>query len=89
MSCSSCQTCKAAEETNGLWPHYDSPKCKYCAARLIKTIGTLKAPTTEEKAARRRVVLQDAIAWGHSELEIRALYKAGPWVQPVQAKGRK
>ena len=83
-----CITCLKATESP-LWAQYDSPKCQWCAARLIKAIGTLKTPTSAEIAARRRVVLTDAIAWGHSELVIRRLYKDGPWLEPVEVVAKK
>ena len=67
-----CQTCQAATETNGLCPMYDSPKCIFCTARLIQRIGKLPIAISEA-TARRRVVLADAVAWGHAELEIRRL----------------
>ena len=83
-----CSDCQAANDTNYLSIWYNVPQCKYCAARLIKYIGKLRTPTSEEIASRRRVVLSEAIAWGHSESEIRALAKLGPWVQPVETKKR-
>ena len=67
-----CSTCALA---NPQWPMYDSPKCIYCTARLIQQVGKLRTPTSDEIAARRRVVLQDAVAFGHSEMEIRRLVK--------------
>lgn len=68
-----CRDCLAARDTDGLWWLYDSPKCLYCTARLIQRIGKTRSPTSAEIAARRRVVLADAVAWGHSEAEIREL----------------
>ena len=80
-----CPSCKAATETNGLHAIYDSPKCIYCTARLIKRIGSLQIAVSEA-SARRRAVLQDALNYGHAEKEIRDLVKDGPWVQPVEAR---
>jgi len=67
-----CSTCALA---NPLWTQYDSPKCIYCTARLIQQVGKMRTPTSDEIAARRRVVLADAVAFGHSEMEIRRLVK--------------
>ena len=67
-----CQTCQAATETNGACQMYDSPKCIYCSARLIQRIGRLRIAATEA-TSRRKAVLADAVAWGHSEAEIRRL----------------
>ena len=67
-----CSTC-ALE--NPLWPMYDSPKCIYCTARLIQSLDKLRSPTSSGIAVRQRVVLQDAVAYGHSETEIRRLAK--------------
>ena len=83
-----CTTCKAARETNGLWAQYDSPKCLYCSARLIKNIGTLRTPTSAEIAARRRAVLEAAVAWGHSEAEIRKLAKGPMPYAPLVGRGK-
>ena len=70
-----CADCKAAQLTNGLWKLFNSPQCLYCVARLIQCLGKLKTPTSEQITARRKVVLADAVAWGHPELRIRALAK--------------
>ena len=83
-----CTDCLAATETKGLWTRFNSPQCIFCAARLIKQIGTLRTPASAEITARRRVVLQIAIDYGHSETEIRELVKSGPWVVPVETKKR-
>jgi hypothetical protein len=72
-----CKDCQSARETNGLWCQFNSPQCMWCTARLIQRIGKLRTPTSDAITARRRVVLADAIAWGHSEAEIRKLSK-GP-----------
>lgn len=71
-----CPSCKAAEETKGLWRQFNSPQCLWCSARLIQQLGKLPI-TASEVTARRRAVLQDAIAWGHSEARLRVLAK-GP-----------
>lgn len=72
-----CPDCKAAKEANGLWNQFNSPQCPYCTARLIQRIGKLRTPTSDGITARRRVVLADAVAWGHDEALIRKLAK-GP-----------
>lgn len=78
-----CISCQAALETKGLWPHFNTPQCLFCTARLIQRIGKCRSPTSDEIAARRRVVLQDAIAYGHQEAEIRTLAKG-----PMALEGR-
>lgn len=53
-----------------------SPACLHCGARLIQKLGKLGRPSAEV-TARRRVVLADWMAYGHSEVELRRLAK-GP-----------
>jgi hypothetical protein len=69
----SCQSCTSAAATSGLWLEFDSPKCIYCTARLIQRLGKLRTPSIDAITARRRAVMRDAVAWGHSETEIRAI----------------
>jgi hypothetical protein len=78
-----CPSCQASEETKGLWRQYNSPQCPFCAARLIQQIGKCRSPSSDEITARRRVVLQDAVAYGHSEEVIRKLAKG-----PLALEGR-
>jgi hypothetical protein len=68
-----CKDCKASKETEGLWNQFNSPQCLWCTARLIQRLGKLRSPSSDAITARRLVVLQDAVAWGHSETEIRAI----------------
>lgn len=82
-----CPCCQAARETDGLATLYNSQQCKYCAARLIKRISQLPIAKSEA-TARMRAVLTDAVTWGHSEAEIRALVKSGPWLGAVEKKRR-
>lgn len=83
MTCTSCQ---AARETQGLWPHFDSLKCQFCAARLIQQIGKLPVGN-DAITARRRVVLADAVAFGRSETEIRRLAKGTELaLEPLEVK---
>ena len=79
-----CTDCESSTETDGLWAQYNCPQCPYCTARLIKAIGQLKTQTSAEITARRRVVLATALDYGHSETEMRALVKNGPWVQSLE-----
>lgn len=51
-----------------------TPACLWCGARLIQALGKLRRPR-EEIAERRRKVLADWMAHGHSEAELRALAK--------------
>ena len=77
-----CPDCQSARETNGFWTQFNSPQCPYCTARLIQRIGKLRSPSSAAISARRLVVLQDAIAWGHPEDGIRALAKGPLAVEP-------
>jgi hypothetical protein len=52
------------------------PTCLWCGARLLKTIGRMQI-TAEQSVARRRKVLADWVAHGHSEQDLRRLAK-GP-----------
>ena len=79
-----CPSCQDAIETNYLCLIFNTPQCSYCTARLIRAIGQLKTQTSAEITARRRVVLATALDYGHSETEMRALVKSGPWVQPLE-----
>jgi len=70
-----CKCCKDALE----WPgtvaaRTYTPACLWCGARLIQALGKLRRPR-EEIAERRRKVLADWMAHGHSEAELRALAK--------------
>ena len=78
-----CTDCQASTETNGLWTQYNAPKCLYCTARLIKAIARLATPSKAEIVVRQRAQLADAIDYGHSETNIRARVKAGPYTQPL------
>lgn len=84
-----CADCQKATTTQGCWRQYNSPHCVFCSARLIQQLGKVRTPTSEQIAARRRVVLADAIAYGHSEALIRELAKSKTLaVQPL-AGGKK
>jgi len=83
-----CKDCQAAKETSGLWTTFNSPQCPYCTARLIQRIGKLRTPTSDQITQRRRVVLSDAIAWGHSEEVIRALAKGPLALSPEKVATR-
>ena len=52
------------------------PTCLWCGARLLKTIGRMQI-TADQSVARRRKVLADWVAHGHSEQDLRRLAK-GP-----------
>lgn len=69
-----CPNCQAARETDGLSRMYDSQRCIWCTARLIKRIGGLPIAKSEA-SARMRAVLASATAYRHSEKQIRALVK--------------
>jgi hypothetical protein len=67
----SCQDCLTARETLGEHRLFD-PKCLYCGARCIRRIPKF-CGTDAEAVQRRRVVLRDWMAMGHSEAELREL----------------
>lgn len=51
-----------------------SPACVNCGARMIRAIQALRIPP-EEKSARCRRVLEDWVAHGHNEQQLRLLAK--------------
>lgn len=79
-----CEECAIARES----PHYTrfNPLCLWCGARLIQRIGALNRPR-QELTERRRKVLADWVAMGHSEAEIRRLV-AGPSAIEPDGTGR-
>ena len=84
-----CKDCQAATQAQGNWTQYNALQCQWCAARLIQQIGRLKGKPAAEIIARRRAVLADAVAWGHTDQEIRDLAASKEMaVQPVEAKGK-
>ncbi len=81
-----CTDCQAARETNGLWV-FHCPTCVWCGARLIQRIATLPL-RREALSARRKQVLADWLAMGHSEKEIRSLVAGGALpLQPAGPRG--
>lgn len=78
-----CKDCQASQETNGLWRQYNCPQCPFCCARLIQQIGRCRSPSSDAISARRRAVLADACAYGHSGELIRKLAKG-----PLALEGR-
>jgi hypothetical protein len=78
-----CPDCEIA--TADLEYRMFTPKCVYCGARLLRKITGVRQ-NKEQKSARMTKVLQDWVAYGHSEEQIRRLYKSGPYVEP---KGKK
>jgi hypothetical protein len=77
-----CPDCRAARETNGLWAQFNTPQCIFCTARLIQRLPKLRSPSSAAIAARRLAVLQDAVAWGWDESQIRALAKGPMALEP-------
>jgi hypothetical protein len=75
-----CADCEAAREAPGY--RLFSPLCAFCGGRLIRQIGKLQRPR-EELTERRKRVLADWVAYGHSETDLRALAKSGPAFPPV------
>ncbi len=80
-----CLDCTNAREATGNWRYFD-PRCLWCGARLIQRIPKF-SKTEAETTQRRRVVLADWIAQGHSEKEIRTLV-AGPLAYEPVKKGK-
>lgn len=68
-----CECCTKARQYPG--HRMFTPRCIHCGARLIRMIGELTLPRFE-LSARRKAVLSDWIAHGHSEIEIRRLVKS-------------
>jgi hypothetical protein len=62
-----------------------SPACLWCGARLIQRLGALPR-TRQEIATRRRAVLTDWMAYGHSEAELRSLAKGATPLAPASSK---
>ena len=84
-----CPSCTASRETQGRWPEFNTPKCIWCTARLIQTIGTKNHRPRDEITARKRAVLADAVEWGHEEKAIRALAALKvPALEPLAEKTR-
>lgn len=69
-----------------MWRYFD-PSCLWCGARLIQQIGRLEL-TKEVMTLRRRAVLADWMALGHSEQELRALAKGKTMPVAPITKGR-
>lgn len=69
-----CNFCQIAREYPG--HRFFSPSCLWCGARLLQMLGRLPIGETECRD-RRRAVLTDWMGYGHSELELRRLYR-GP-----------
>lgn len=69
----SCECCDASRETSGLWPHF-TPACLWCGARLIQRIGRMPIPAIAARP-RQRAVLDDWVAYGHADAELRRLAK--------------
>lgn len=84
-----CPDCQAATLTQGCWRQFNAPACVFCCARLIQCLGKLRTPTSEQITARRKAVLAEAIAWGHSETKVRELVKGPMAVESVEIKNKK
>ena len=82
-----CDCCQATREAP-MHPFF-CPTCLWCGARLIQRIQALRRsrtpPTKEQIKARCRTVLDDWMAMGHLESDMRSL-AAGPAV-PLQPTG--
>lgn len=76
-----CECCQAARETTNHWRYFNL-SCVHCGARLIQRLGKLQV-TQAEITQRRKAVLADWTAYGHSEQEIRALVKGPMAVEPI------
>ncbi len=78
-----CQDCQRA----AVGPLYrlHCPTCVYCGARLIQKIQKLPI-SAEDKRTRCRQVLADWLAFGHNELQLRALAKGPVPLQPTDKR---
>lgn len=76
-----CHRCAIART----FPEYNlfTPACIYCGARLIQRLGQLSRPPSEI-TARRRAVLADWMAHGHSEQALRQLAKGPMAIGPAR-----
>lgn len=81
-----CDNCKVARD----FPEYRlfNPACLYCGARMLQRLGRLSIPLSE-CTQRRREALAVWVKRGHSEPEIRRLYKGPPALQPDAPKPKK
>lgn len=85
----SCDQCRAARETSGHHRLFNSRGCVFCAARLIQKIQRLERPRDEIKA-RCKAALDDSVAAGFDEGEIRKLAAGKSMaVEPEPEKGAK
>jgi hypothetical protein len=75
MTCTQCTTARDFAAYR-----FYNPACIYCGARLIQRLA-LRDISNAECTIRRKAVLADWVAWGHSEAEIRALVKGAPAIQ--------
>lgn len=77
-----CQSCKWAAESPGY--AWYCTGCLWCGARLIGSIDAIRGLTVERVRERKRKVLADWMAMGHSETAIRELAKGPPCFQPLE-----
>jgi hypothetical protein len=86
-----CDDCQATTTTSGLWRQFNAPLCKYCSARFIQQLPKVAVRLTREEVKTARLkVMAEAVAWGHSEREIRDLAASKTMaVQPLQTKAKK
>ena len=77
MTCTNCTKARA-------FPGYRffCPACVYCGSRLIQHLGTYRIPP-QECVQRRRQVLADWTARGHTEAQLRALAKGPQALAPL------
>lgn len=80
-----CEECAASRECNGLWNRFDDRKCIYCSARRIQFIGGLKIARSDA-SERRTKALNEGVAAGHDEAEIRKLVKGPTAFAPLEEK---
>lgn len=81
-----CTDCEHALATNGRWVYFNNRVCLYCAARLIQRIQALLIPSAA-KNQRSRVILDESVAAGLPEAEIRAMAKDA--AMPADASTKK
>ena len=75
--CPNCQTAKTHPQHN-----WFNPACLHCGARMIQHLGRLPIAASEI-AQRRRQVLADWTAHGHTEAQLRALAKGPQALAPL------
>lgn len=84
-----CACCQASRETNGHYNYFNNRGCIWCAARILQKIQRL--PIARSEASKRcKAMLDESVAAGFSEQNIRAMAKSSDMaLEPLPIKERK